>query len=220
MKYCKSCKFKIENNIEKCPLCNASLTVKDDIYNNDYPQIQNNYVSQMIKRLLLFCMISISIICVLINTYVAKSVPWCLITIIGSFYLYFSTIFFLKKGKNYGFFILCQVLLLSLVVLAIDFSFDFKGWSLDYVIPFIIISGSLSVFIFSIVRPFIYKEYMIYLIVIALLGLFPLLFILRGWTNVPWTSAACVVYSTLTVIGMFIFSRRRINSELKRRLHF
>ena len=91
---------------------------------------------------------------------------------------------------------------------------------INYVIPFIIISGSLSVFVFSIVKPFVYKEYMVYLLVIALLGLFPLIFILKAWTKVPWTSAACVVYSTLTVIGMLIFSRRHVNSELKRRLHF
>jgi len=220
MKYCKSCKLEIENNIAQCPLCHSILSEKNEVFNNDYPLIKKDYASGLIKNLILFFMICSSVISVLINIYAENKTSWSFISIIGSVYLYFSTLFFLKKGKNYGLFILTQVLLISLVVFIIDFSLGLNGWSINYVIPFIIISGSLSVFVFSIVKPFVYKEYMVYLLVIALLGLFPLIFILKAWTKVPWTSAACVVYSTLTVIGMLIFSRRHVNSELKRRLHF
>lgn len=220
MKYCKSCKLDIENNVTQCPLCHSILSEKDNNFNNDYPIIKKDYALGLVRNLILFFMVCSSIISVLINIYAENKTSWSFISIAGSVYLYFSTLFFLKKGRNYGLFILVQVFLISLVVFAIDFSFGLNGWSINYVIPFIIISGSLSVFVFSIVKPFVYKEYMVYLLVIALLGLFPLIFILKAWTKVPWTSATCVVYSTLTVIGMLIFSRRHVNSELKRRLHF
>ena len=55
---------------------------------------------------------------------------------------------------------------------------------------------------------------------IALLGLIPLVFILCNMTTVFWTNALCIIYSVLTVLGMLIFTRRKFNAELKKRLHF
>lgn len=210
----------IENDTENCPLCGGFLEKTDDSFNRDYPVVHHSLLLELINRSLLFLAISISIVSLFVNRYLARSTPWCIIAIVGVFYLYFSAKFFLKKQRNYGLFIMTQVILCSIVVFAVDFSVGNKGWAVNYVIPFIIISGSLATSIISIIKPFRFKEYFIYLLIIALLGLIPLILILTGAAAVYWTNAVCVLYSVLTVVAMIIFSRRRLNIELKKRLHF
>lgn len=221
MKYCRNCKMKIENDTANCPLCGGFLEKTDDVFNRDYPNVHQSLLLELIHRSLLFLAIAVSIVSLFVNHYVAAKKPWCIIAIAGVFYLYFSAKFFLKKQRNYGLFILTQVVLCSIVVLAVDFAIGgYRGWSVDYVIPFVIISGSLAISIISIIQPFRFKEHFIYLLIIALLGLIPLILILTGAAGVYWTNAVCVLYSALTVIAMIIFSRRRLNLELKKRLHF
>ncbi len=220
MRYCRSCKFNIENDLKKCPLCGTHTEEKDKNYNNDYPKVENRYITDLINQAMLFIAIAISIVSLFVNRYLARSVPWSFIAIIGVFYLLLSSKFILNKGKNYGFFVLTQVVLISIVIFLIDHLIGYNGWSVDYVIPFVIISGSLAISTISIISPFKYKEYIVYLLIIALLGLIPLVLILCGVAKVYWTSAVCVIYSVLTVLAMIIFSRRKLNTELKKRLHF
>lgn len=220
MKYCKSCKIAIENNLTKCPLCGSYTKETDDKYNDDYPIVTTSYLNDIINRAMFFAAIAISVLSLFVNRYLAKSVPWSFIAIVGVFYLLLSSKFIIKKKWNSGFFILSQVFLVSVVVSVIDKLLGNLGWSVDYAIPFIIISGSLSMLIISIVKPYKYKEYIVYLLVIALMGLVPLIFILCDLTRVFWTSALCVIYSVLTVLAMLIFTHRRFNVELIKRLHF
>lgn len=212
--------MKIENDVVNCPLCDGFLEKTDDSFNRDYPNVHHSLLLEIIDRSLLFLAIAVSIVTLVVNVCFEATIPWCIIAIAGVFYLYFSAKFFLKKHRNYGWFILTQVFLCSIVTLAVDFTLGYRGWSVDYAIPFVIISGSLATSVISIIKPFRFKEYFIYLLIIALLGLIPLILILTGAASVYWTSAVCVLYSVLTVVAMIIFSRRRLNLELKKRLHF
>lgn len=212
--------MKIENDVANCPLCGGFLEKTDDNFNRDYPNVHHSLLLEIIDRSLLFLAIAVSIVTLFVNIYFTARIPWCIIAIAGVFYLYFSAKFFLKRHRNYGLFIMTQVVLCSLVTVIIDFTIGYHGWSVDYVVPFVIISGSLATSIISIIKPFRFKEYFIYLLIIALLGLIPMILILTGVASVYWANAICVLYSVLTVVAMIIFSRRRLNLELKKRLHF
>lgn len=210
----------IENDLERCPLCGSITNKTGSDFNNDYPIVKNNFFNDILTRSLLFLAIALSAVAVLINSYMAVKIPWSIIAIVGAFYLLFSVKFFLNKLKNYGFFILAQVTLVSLVVFAIDYAIGYIGWSVDYVIPFLIISGGLVISVICIIKPLKYKEYLVYLLVLAFMGLLPLILILTGISKVQWGNRACVLYSILTVVALMLFTRRRLKSELRRRLHF
>ena len=220
MRHCKSCKLEIENNLTKCPLCGTYTEETSDIYNNDYPKVKISYLYDLINKCILFFAISTSIVSLFVNRYLASSTPWSIIAIVGVFYIYLSARLILKKGKNYGFFIMTQVVFVSVLTFVIDYFLGYLGWSVNYVIPFVIISGSIVITTISIIQPFKYKEYIIYLFIITLLGLIPLILIFSHVAKVYWTNAVCVLYSVLTVIGMLLFTHRRFKTELKRRLHF
>lgn len=210
----------VENNLERCPLCGSITNKMGSDFNDDYPYVQNNYFRDVLTRSMLLIAIALSAVAVLINTYMVIDVPWSIIAIVGAFYLFFSIKFFLRKLKNYGFFILVQVALISLVIFAIDYAIGYSGWSVDYVIPFVIIAGGLIVSVICIIKPLKYKEYLVYILVLTFLGLLPLVLILTNISKVQWGNRACVLYSILTIVALVLFTRRRLNSELRRRLHF
>lgn len=220
MKYCKSCKLKIENDLTKCPLCGSFTDSIGSDFNSDYPVVRNSYLLELTNRCMLFFTIAISVVSLFVNRYLAPTVPWSIMTIISIIYLNLSLRSIIKKKQNYGFFILMQVVMISIVGWVIDLLTGYKGWSVDYVIPFVIISGSATISILSTINSYKYKDYLIYLFISAILGFVPIILIANNWTHVYWTSASCVIYSVLTVLAMVIFTRRRLNAELKRRLHF
>ncbi|MEG0614511.1 MAG: DUF6320 domain-containing protein [Oscillospiraceae bacterium] len=220
MKFCRSCKLSIENNLDRCPLCGNITDKTDDKFNDDYPIVKKSFISQIINRAILFLTIAVSIVTIFINLTVSTQYPWSVVAIVGVIYLGITTKFIIEKSHNYGLLSLFHVLLSCAIVAAVDSVFGFAGWSVDYVIPFIIISGSLSISIVSIIKPFKYKEYIVYLLIIAVLGIVPLILYFSGIAKVFWTNAVCVIYSACVVLAMFIFTRRRLNAELKRRLHF
>jgi hypothetical protein len=106
------------------------------------------------------------------------------------------------------------------LIFAIDFLTGNRGWAVDYVVPFLIISGSAAISILSIIQPFKYTEYLIYLLITALLGLIPLAMLISGVAKVFWPNAICVLYSLLTVLGVAFFTGRRFRLEIKKKLHF
>ena len=210
----------IENDISACPLCGTPLAEVDGRFNNDYPTVKIGYIRELIDNALTFIVVIVAIVALVVDHYFASSVFWSPIVILGTFYICYSVKYFLKKGKNYAPYILFQVILVSAVTALADYSFGHKGWSVDYVIPFLIMSGSILIIIISLIRPNYYREYVTYILINAVLGFIPLIFILRDITHVYWTSWVCVLYSVVAVLGMIFFARRRLKTELKKRLHF
>ncbi len=220
MRYCKSCRMKIENDIERCPLCGSLTEPTEGASNNDCPNVTDHTAIRYATRAVLLFAIIASVVTVYINIFYAKEVPWSIICVLGSAYLTYSTNFILKTGKNYAFFVLFQVLLVSVIVYVIDLMFKNLGWSINYVIPFLIISGCIALSLLGMIKPVKYKEYLVYLLVLAILGLLPLIAVLCRWTKVAWTSLVCVFYSAATILGMILFTGKRVRAELKKKLHF
>lgn len=220
MRICKSCKVRIENPLPECPLCGARTEDLGGEVNRDYPDPRAGRPPERLRQAVLFAAFAGTLICVLINVLTSLQVLWSVVAGAGIWYLYFSTRFLLRQRKNYGAFTVLQVFLACMLVLAADYALGGEGWSLDYAVPFVIMSGGIALLAVGIVKPTRYREYMIHLLIIAFFGLVPIVLILFQWTHVPWTSAVCVCYSILSVLWMLIFSRRKLKSELKSRLHF
>lgn len=220
MKNCIKCKVNIENNVDNCPLCGAKIMDLSDDYNDDYPIIKRTFVYDLICQILLLFVIAGGIASLFLNRYIANEIPWSFIAIIGEIYIYFSVKAILRKNKNIPILILFQMALVGAVVIVIDNTLGWTGWSLNYVIPFEIIAGSVILTVISIFVPKRYKEYIFYIFIIAIIGVLCLIAVWQNWVTVEWPCIICVLYSTLTVLSMLIFSGRRFNNELKKRLHF
>lgn len=220
MNKCNSCKVLIENNLANCPLCGTKTEIVSNKYSHSYPNIKRTYIYDLISHIMLFIAISGSIVSVIINLYARTSLTLSLICIMGVFYLYFSIKAILKKNKNIPVLILAQIALVAIVVFLIDISLGFDRWSINYVIPFCIVAGSIILSVISIFKPKKYSEYIFYIFIIAIIGMIPLAALFSSLATVKWPCMLCVLYSFLTIIFMLMFSTRRFNNEIKKRMHF
>jgi len=220
MNKCNSCNVLIENSIEKCPLCNGKTEQISSDYACGYPKVKETFLSDLISQLMLFLMLTGSIACFIINIYVRTGFAWSLIAIAGQLYLYFSIKTIVRKNKNIPVLILAQIVLVAFITLIIDFSVGFSGWSINYVIPFSIVAGSIILSILSFLNTKKYREYIFYIFIIAIIGMIPILALVFKIVTVFWPCVLCVMYSVLTIVFMIMFSARRFKTELEKRLHF
>lgn len=219
MRYCKTCDVKIENDNPSCPLCHNETETISESFAKGYPSIKISLTYDLIKRLLLFLCTGGSVVCLFINRF-AGEFPWSFICIAAYFYLYFSAKTILRRTLNVPFIVLVQVFLISIVAPIVDFSIGFTGWSVNFVIPFIIISGSITLYVFSKLDLILFNEYIVYLLILAIIGIIPLVLVFTKIVTIKWPSFACILFSFLSILFMIIFFTRKFKNELIKRLHF
>ncbi len=221
MKYCSQCRVSIENDIENCPLCSSKLELSDDQFENEYPavlEISNR--RRIILKIILFISVIAAGVSIALNHMNDSSVLWSLGVVAGLAYAWISLISALKSSKNIGLNLIIQILALSLLSAAIDYLSGWRGWSVNYVTPFLMTIGTVIITVITIIRPMQLRNYIVYLIDIAVLGLISLILIWTGTATVKWALIACSLYSIITLIGMFLFADRRARHEVKKRFHF
>ena len=64
------------------------------------------------------------------------------------------------------------------------------------------------------------EDYMIYLLLAALLSVIPLLMLIFGQVRVRYPSVICVACSIISLAALAIFFGRSLLIEIKKRLHF
>ncbi len=124
-----------------------------------------------------------------------------------------------KKRHNITKGVLYLAVIISVCVGIIDYLTGFYHWSVNYVIPVLLLFAMFAIVILARVLHSRPEDYLIYLIVNGLFGLIPLLFLITGWATVRWPSLCCVMVSFLSLAGIFVFSKMDPRAELKKRLH-
>ena len=113
-----------------------------------------------------------------------------------------------------------QLILLSTACILWDYFTGFQGWSLDFAFPAICLS---TIIFFQIIVRFqklTVPDYMIYYLLAAFFGLIPFLLMAAGMIHIIYPSVICAGISFLFLAGLFIFRKKEILSELRKKLHF
>ncbi len=221
MKYCNVCQVKVENNIRRCPLCEKELQELDGVYKQDYPNIRSSKLFRTIVKLV-FLVSLVAVGASFVLDYLNPTqVLWSVIVLAGIIYLWINFWIALKLKKNWGLTVLIQIISISLFCMVIDWTVnDWARWSINYVVPGLIIAGSVFITVITIVKPMNFRDYIIYLLEIAILGLLSLLLVWLHLSTVRWTLITAAFYSVGTFLGMFLFADRKTKHELKKRFHF
>ena len=112
-----------------------------------------------------------------------------------------------------------QVIIVSLLSFLWDYFTGFYKWSITYVIPIVCVIGSLNIiFLLKIFKIYI-EDYLIYFIIVALLGFVPILFLVFNLVTTDIPSLICIFISAILFILMIVFKKNDIIDELRRRLH-
>ena len=184
-----------------------------------YPKL--NHVKR--NNIILIISIAISIILIdvllLINVLVDKTNHWSLLCVAGILYVYGTIIYNKKRNINIASNVFVQCLLVSLLIIAIDYFIGFSGWSLNVSIPIVVIVANSTLMILTIVSRKRYMKYAMYHVLTFLFSMIPLILMFMGIIQnkvLTIVSSSIAAFSLLLTI---ILCGRAMWIETKKRLH-
>lgn len=217
MKYCRHCKVSVTGHWRQCPLCQHALSGEDTAA--PFPEIQEPPSKKIVVRLLLFLSMVPVALCALINLALPDSGVWSLFVAAGVLCMWLSLgIAFLKRHtvlKN----IAWQAFVLSVLAILWDHFTHWHAWSVNFVVPSILLITMLLTPLLAVVLQLTPGAYLVYFCIVSLFGLVPVAFLLLGIATVPLPSIICVGVSLISLIALVVFSGRTMLDELYRRLH-
>ena len=220
MKYCSKCKTHIAGTLAYCPLCQDELVVIEDRKEIFYPEFyETDRTSHMILKMFAFISVVTSILCVFLNIIIPARIWWSLIVIVTFGCLWLSLSIALSKHKNILKSLLHQSIVMSLFALFLDYFTGPYGWAINFVIPVIFTLAMILMYMLSKILHLQPGEYIIYLLLDALFGIIPILFLITDHIKYKVPSFICILASLISVAALIIFEGRIMFSELKRRLH-
>lgn len=222
MKTCKRCRVNVKGDTVICPLCRTVLTdISGDRLDKTYPAIEvNSHKYNLIKRLFLFVSILFAVGSVITNYLTYNGVMWSAITISAIVYFWIIMSYSIRRNRNIASHILVQVICVSILTVVMDNSIGYSGWSVNNVIPEIMILANVSVLVLVFLNRMYWQTYVINQIVIAVCGLIPGILWICGLITDPILTIIATATSFLVLVIMIIFGDKTIKSELKRRFHF
>ncbi|MDQ0174928.1 DUF6320 domain-containing protein [Bacillus chungangensis] len=224
MSKCNQCGVILEHiNGQQCPLCYETIGGNPQSSRNAwYPsyEVKKTKPSKnLLFHLSLFLSIAVISICLFFNLIINAGNLWFLYVVGPVLYLFLllnSTIFSKKHIANK---ILLQVVGMSSMLFLIDMLCGFHKWSVNIVIPILVIAATLLITVIIGIKKIRWYEYVKYIMVMIFLGFIPIILYLIGISNSIWASAITALYALLTLTGMFLFSAK-FKNEFVRIFHF
>lgn len=220
MSKCKRCNVKIQTDCNTCPLCQNEI--KKEKTNNIFPNIDENFkLYNLIIKILFFLSLLSIVTTIFINYVISKEISWALFVILGivSFWVTFKVAISERKKIYKSLFI--EVIVVILGAIFWDYSTGWYKWSITFVMPFI--CGIYTVlFIFNRIldRNNIKRDYVLLCYFNSLIGMIPLLFIIKEIVSIRWPSIISVLVSLFGLLFLMVFNRKSLTNELERRFHF
>ena len=109
-----------------------------------YPQKISAKKCNFIKRLLIVITVLISIILIIINKLTTPKIPWAALSIAGMIYIWVTAIYSINRNTNIASHVLVQIIIISILVVYIDYTLGFKRWSINIAIPILIMTANVA----------------------------------------------------------------------------
>jgi hypothetical protein len=220
MQSCIHCNVNIKGEHTVCPLCASILEDKGNSKEEVFPHIPTIYQEfNLFIRILILVSIVGVVASFAINLIFTHESNWSIMVAAGVLCMWISLFFIIRKQSNIAKTILWQVGLISILSVIWDNSIGWIGWSIDYVIP----TACLLVMIVMAVGAKILKigvrDLIIYLLIDAIFGFVPAVFIIFGWVNVLFPSVICVAASVISLSALILFEGDNMKAELNKRMH-
>ncbi len=221
MQYCNHCKVHIRDNKDKCVLCGNPLSIVDnkDIENSTFPYIGPFYESHIAIKIVSFISISAIVISFAINMIFPASVNWPLLVVLGLVSAWIGLYVIIKKRYHIPKKIVMQVIIISLLSLFWDWKTGWRAWSTTYVIPIIIVSAMILMYVTAKILKLSTRDYITYFLIDGVFGIVPVLFIFFDLVNVIYPSIISIAVSIISIAAIFIFQGGAIKLELDKRMH-
>lgn len=224
MSKCWNCGLQIKDPVNVCPLCKCIVEpVPGEETQQIYPFLHAEKEFKKIQLALniyTFAAIAAAVVLIGINYAVKGNPGW--VIIIAAFLVYgFITLkVSIQMHTGYRLKMIMQTLLGEAVLVLIDTQTGFSGWSLNYVLPAVLILMDLAVVILMAVNNRNWQSYIPLQLFIIALCVIPvvLYYRLRIVTNLTMAVIA-MGFAVMVFVGTLIVGGKRARAELYRRFH-
>lgn len=186
-----------------------------------YPNVRNTKKSNLTIKIMLGVSVLVALICIIINLCTSTRYLWSLIVVAGIIYSWITVIYAVQRNINIASNVMIQSILISILVLCIDFIIGYTGWSINLAIPIIIIVANVTVLGLTFVSIHRYYKYAIYQLIIFILSLIPMVIFISSRNII--VKPIFTIIASLIALFAFIMSLtlcgKSIVDELDRRLH-
>ena len=174
--------------------------------------------NQKVIQTFSFLCLAIAVICGMINFMMAGVLNWFWFAGAGCACAWLVVmVAYYKRGnilKNE----MWQLLLISVIAILWDRFTGWKGWSVDFVIPFGILAVQFSVPVIAKINRLEREEYLFYLVQAGIAGLIPMILVWTGIVQFAVPSVICAGISFLTLAALFIFCKKDTMREFHKKL--
>lgn len=228
MNTCPKCKVQVAGEWWRCPLCRTRLEAApgDPVDGDWYPPAAKvkrptRPLLLFFQRLILFANILGIGASVIVNALTWNGFAWSAIVAAGCITVDVLLHIILFSHANMAARLFFMVVPVVATVLTVEYTTGTHiwHWGLDYVVPFVLVAFTTALDLLAILRYFKWNSYSLYILILAVLGFIPLVLVATPLIHVWWPSVVAAGYSAATLIGLFIFSRRRTVDNLKRKFH-
>lgn len=112
-----------------------------------------------------------------------------------------------------------EAVLLWAVFLFWDYITGWRGWSVDFGIPIVLLAVYVILWVIVFVTRAPVPHYMIYMVMVSVGSLVPLVLLLCGAVSVRMPSVLCVAGAVLMLSALAIFKGRALGEELRKKTH-
>ncbi|MDE6915560.1 MAG: zinc ribbon domain-containing protein [Lachnospiraceae bacterium] len=219
MSRCRQCNIEVLDETNRCPLCGTVLEPTIEM-ENMYPDIRvKSRKLVFISRLYLFLAIVVEIL--LVNICMLSEVQSIVYIICGLVLLFgYIVIRYAILGTS-GYLAKTVVLTVIAVIMlvAIDFSVGYNGWSVNYALPAGILLIDVGTVAAMAINSKNWQSYLMLQIFMVLCSVVAIVLNLVHIVTDPIVSIMALNVSAVLLLGTVIIGGRRARVELKRRFH-
>lgn len=223
MKKCNKCNIVISTEYDYCPLCHQILSGStEDSHVELYPHtyVKRKSLSPKAQNIIFFFTILSIIVLAIINVNHPGPGFWSLIPIGAIIYLWFLIKFVVFTKSSSIVRITIITLFISILLFLINLQTDIALlWSLDYVLPSLIIINNTTIFMILMIKKEGFKYNSSSLLLLITVSFLPLLLFYLNVITVLTMPLMCYAHGMLIILFMLVFYPNVLKELLKRIFH-
>ena len=221
MKTCNKCNIRIKDDTKFCPLCHEPLDNLDrHSPKGIYPSFKiNEHKYHLISKLVIILSIIFSVSAMITNYVTYNGIAWSIISITAIIYTWILVIHSISNEANIAKKILEYTIFTSVLVILIDLMVGYSGWSVNYVIPELLILSNIGILILMIVNRMRWHDYVLYQMILMLFSIILLVLYFLKIVGHPLFTLLAASFSLAIFLSTLLFGDTSVKSELKRRFY-
>ena len=190
---------------------------------NDFPgcgeqqRLERKENQRIVQTFSVLCL-AVAVICGMINIMTAGTLNWSWFAGAGCVCAWLVVMVAYSKRRNILKNEIWQLLLISVIAILWDRFTGWRGWSVDFILPFGVLSVQFSVPVIARVNRLKREEYLFYLVQACIAGLIPMILAWTGVVKFVYPSVICAGISILTLAALFIFCKKDTLREFHKKL--